>query len=159
VAVTVPYIGDGLRMTLLIPDRGGFDAVLEGLDDSLIAAASTPSTRYELTMPPFQVTSQPNVLDAVKTLGVVDLFAGGTADLSGIAGEPGGLFANAFVHQAKITVDENGTEAAAGTGMAIAASAPPQADPVVIDRPHLFWIAETVTGAPLFLGVVTNPAG
>jgi serpin B len=41
----------------------------------------------------------------------------------------------------------------------IASSAPPPADPIVIDRPYLFWISETATGAPLFLGAVTNPAG
>jgi serpin B len=29
---------------------------------------------------------------------------------------------------------------------------------VVVDRPYLFWISETDTGAPLFLGAVTNPA-
>jgi len=159
VAVTVPYLGYGLRMTLLVPDPGRFDATLAALDDDLIAAASTSSARYELSMPPFKINSAPNVLEAVKSLGVVDLFVDGGADLSGIAGEPGWLFANAFVHQAKISVDENGTEAAAATGLGIMASgAFAPTERVVVDRPYLFWISETDTGAPLFLGAVTNPA-
>jgi serpin B len=57
-----------------------------------------------------------------------------------------------------ITVDEAGTEAAAATGMAIAVSAPRLSEePMVVDRPFLFWVAETATGAPLFLGTVTDP--
>ena len=159
VAVTIGYMGSGLQMTLLVPDPGGFDAVVADVDDHLIAQPRCPTANYELTMPPFKITSAPNALEAVKTLGVVDIFVDGVADLSGIAGDPGWLFANAFVHQATITVDENGTEAAAATGLGMMASgAPGAAERVVIDRPYLFWIAETATGAPIFLGAVTNPA-
>jgi len=57
-----------------------------------------------------------------------------------------------------VKVDENGTEAAAASGIAIAESAPMIDLDVVVDRPFLFWISETTTGAPLFLGAVTDPS-
>jgi len=160
-AATVPYAGSGLRMTLLVPDPGTFDALLGALDGDLVAAASEDSMRYQLTMPTFAITSAPDVLQAAKALGVTDIFdPGGAADLSGIAGEPGWLHADAFVHQARISVDENGTQAAAATGMGMSASgAPAPAPALVIDRPFVFWIADTKTGAPLFLGTVTDPLG
>lgn len=93
-----------------------------------------------------------------NSLGIEDIFAG--ADLSGIAGAPGQLVATAFVHQAVVKVNEKGTEAAAATAMGISESSVPAPPPLhlVVDRPFLFWISETATGAPLFLGVVTDPS-
>jgi serpin B len=157
-AATISYSGNALAMTLLVPDAGNFSAVVAALDADVIRAASVPTGQFELTMPPFKVTSAPDAKRAVQQLGVVDVFIDGVADLSGIAGDPGWLFAGSFVHQATISVDENGTEAAAATGMGMMASgAPTPAPELVIDRPFLFWISETSTGSPLFLGTVVNP--
>ena len=159
-AVTVSYSGKGLNMTLLVPELGFFETVVATLDANLIEAASATDQQFELTMPPFKITSAPDAKQAVAQLGVVDLFSDGVADLTDIAGAPGSLFVGSFVHQATISVDEYGTEAAAATGMGMMASgAPAPAPELVIDRPFLFWISENSTGAPLFLGAVTNPAG
>jgi len=159
-AATVPYAGYGLQMTLLVPDPGRFADVVARLDGELLTAASAKDEEIIVTMPGFKVTSKPAVEDAVKELGVVDLFDSGYADLSGIAGQPGDLYATAFLHQATITVDRYGTEATAATALAVgaggAASGPPRQ--LRIDRPFLFWIAETATGAPLFLGSVSDPS-
>ena len=55
------------------------------------------------------------------------------------------------MHQATITVDQYGTEAAAATAMTMAGSAAPPAPPLIltIDRPFLFWICDTESSAPL----------
>lgn len=157
-AVNIPYSGQGLQMTVLAPALGSFDQVVADLDADLMAAAAKPDTQFRLTMPTFEITSTPAVQEALQAFGVVDLF-GLSADLSGIAGAPGDLFATALVHQATITVDQYGTEAAAATGMAMAGGAPsPSPRELRIDRPFIFWISETITGAPLFLGVVTDPS-
>ena len=155
-AVTLPYAGSGLQMILLVPDPGLFDAVVADLGPDLLTSAGRTDVTYRLTMPPFAITSRPPVLDAAKALGVLDLFDAAAADLSGIAGSPGGLSVNGLVHEATIRVDENGTEAAAATGAMFATGAPPPSTELIIDRPFLFWIA-TYSGAPLFLGTVTDP--
>jgi serine protease inhibitor len=60
---------------------------------------------------------------------------------------------NAFVE-----VREEGTEAAAVTGLAAKAqSIPSEPYPMVVDRPFLFFIEDTQTGALLFMGVVFDP--
>lgn len=157
-AATVAYAGSGLQMTLLVPDAGRFDDVLLQLDAHLMAAAAQATGGVLLTMPSFDISSTPEVQDAIAAFGVVDLFSAAAADLSGIYGEPGQLFATALVHKATITVDQYGTEAAAATGMAMAGSAPPPPPmKLTIDRPFFFWISGQGTGAPLFLGTVTDP--
>lgn len=161
-SVTIPYQGYGLAMTLLLPDEGSYDAVLRRLDADLLAAAGNTADpdaqQVMLTMPPFQARSAPNVLEAMKRLGVTDVFDATAADLSGITGGRG-LYVHALVHQAVISVDENGTEAAAASGAAInETSAPANPIELTVDRPFLYWIADTATGAPLFIGTITNPA-
>ena len=67
-----------------------------------------------------------------------------------------------MVHQANITVGEEGTEAAAATAVEGAAgSAPPEEEPItlVFDHPFVFAFRDRTTGAVLFLGRVADPRG
>ena len=65
------------------------------------------------------------------------------------------------IHQANITVDEAGTEAAAATAVGIQATSAPIEEPLLmtVDRPFLYALRDRETGAVLFLGRVTSPAG
>lgn len=155
-AVSVPYVGGGLSMTVLLPDAG-VDTVLTDLPaiiDTVATGSAGSTTRFAVTMPVFSIDSTPDTTSAVQALGVTDLFT--DADLTGIAeGIPA---VDAVIHRCVVAVDENGTEAAAATGMMMAGSAPAQPEPLVIDRPFVFWIAERSTSATLFLGVVADPS-
>lgn len=157
-AVTVPYRGAGLAMTLLMPDHGSFPTVRARLGTALRAATSSRKpSGVALVMPTFKSDSHLSLKSAMKSLGVVDLFDG-AADLSGIAGRPGDLLAHELVHQSVISVDEKGTEAAAATAMMmIPGSAIAVAVEFIVDRPFFYAVHDTVTGSPLFLGQVTDP--
>ena len=66
-----------------------------------------------------------------------------------------------IVHEAFVSVDEEGTEAAAATGMwAIPEDYRPPLEPITItlDRPFIFLIRDEPTGAILFLGRVMDPS-
>jgi serpin B len=71
------------------------------------------------------------------------------------------LFIGAVIHKAYIRVDEEGTEAAAATGVHMTLSAemaPETPIPVFrVDHPFLFLIRDNRTGSILFLGRMTNP--
>jgi serpin B len=56
-------------------------------------------------------------------------------------------------------LDEHGTEAAAATAVGISGTSAPGGRPVTltIDRPFVFLIRDTKTGAILFMGRVVNP--
>lgn len=157
-SVTIPYAGRAASMTLLVPDPGRYDAVLAQFDARTLAAAANSDHGIALTMPLFSVRSTPDAKQIAQQLGIVDIFTT-DADLSGIAGPPGYLIADQFVHQTVVTVDENGTEAAAATGMTMVPLAGVAGDIIAltVDRPFLFWISESRTGAPLFLATVTDP--
>jgi serpin B len=158
--VSLPYRNNRLAMTLVLPDgplapleqrlrKDGLSALLGG------KLPLTPGV--ELTMPKFRFRTHVLLNDALQRLGMTDAFDQGRADFSGISDEQ--LFVSEVVHDAYVSVDEEGTEAAAATGVAIqAVSAQVPTAEVVVDRPFLFAITDQATGAPLFLGRVVDPA-
>ena len=71
------------------------------------------------------------------------------------------LFISAVIHKAFVDVNEEGTEAAAATGIAMtgAASEEPKEPPVFrADHPFVFMIRDNRNSAILFLGRITNPS-
>jgi serpin B len=81
------------------------------------------------------------------------------ADFSGITTQER-LYIAKVIHQADISVDENGTEATAATAvvMAAASGVPTASVTLHVDRPFLFAVRDTDTGAILFLGRVVDPS-
>jgi serpin B len=90
-------------------------------------------------------------------MGMPAAFDPAQADFSGMTTqEP--LYISHVIHQANISVDEKGTEAAAATAVSVDASAmPAQPFDIHFDRPFIFAIRDLDTGAILFLGQVTDP--
>jgi serpin B len=60
------------------------------------------------------------------------------------------------VHKGFVEVNEEGTEAAAATGVVVGETSAPPA--FVADHPFLFLIRDNVTGSVLFVGRIVNPA-
>jgi serpin B len=113
----------------------------------------------DLQLPKFTFDYSTSLNDALKSLGMTTAFSG-SADLSGIPAKAEGLQVNDVVHKAHIAVTEDGTTAAAATGISVGASAvAPVHDPVVmhVDHPFLFFIRDTVSGQIVFAGQVTDP--
>ena len=68
------------------------------------------------------------------------------------------LFISAVVHKAYVEVNEEGTEAAAATGVVMKVTSIGVPPPVFkADHPFIFLIRDNQTGSILFLGRVTNP--
>ena len=161
-AVTLPYRGGPLAMTVVLPDGppGDFGPVTGQLAIAGLAGllAGATGRQVRLALPRFHLETQLGLVPVLQQLGMVQAF-GGDADFAGIT-DATRLAIGAVAHSAYIDVDEEGTEAAAATGITMAAMAMvrEQAAEVTVDRPFLFAITDTVTGLPLFLGRVTDPA-
>jgi serpin B len=83
---------------------------------------------------------------------LTDAFVPSRADFSGIDGARD-LYISLILHKAFVSVDENGTEAAAATVVVVDAMAMP-GSPV---EPFLFLIRDNPAGTILFVGRVMNP--
>jgi serpin B len=163
-AVELPYEDGRYSMVVLMPAKGTLDDFLTATDDQGLAdvIGRLKSGRVELAMPRFEITSKPLVADALKSLGMNTAFSP-DADFSGMADPPAGAnwCISDVVQKAFITVNESGTEAAAVTGITMAATASsttePPVVPITIDHPFVYLIRDMQTGAIIFIGQVTEP--
>ena len=78
------------------------------------------------------------------------------ADFSGINGRRD-LFVSTVLHKAFVDVNEEGTEAAAATGVVVAKLAVELPRRFPVDHPFLFLIRDASTGSLLFLGRIVDP--
>ena len=164
-AVDLPYAGNELSMTVIIPDRGRFREFQDSLDAALVdrIIAGLGFRRVTLELPKFEFESQFLLGDTLNFMGMSDAFDSSSSDFSAmdgrscLAGDPECLYIREVIHKAFVSVDEAGTEAAAATGVVIkVASAPSDQVSVTVDRPFIFLIWDRETGAILFVGRVVE---
>ncbi|HEX8706498.1 MAG TPA: serpin family protein, partial [Myxococcaceae bacterium] len=152
--IELPYLGRQASMVVLLPDTGFFERFERLLSsqrlDTLLAQRTWED--FVLRLPRFHLDQHVDLTRLAERLGLSALFEP-DADLSGMtpAREP---FAGNLLHDATLTVDEKGTEAAAVTRMYHIGGVPPV---VEVNRPFLFLIRHLETGAVLFLGRVMDP--
>jgi serpin B len=158
-AVELPYDGNELSMVILLPASGRFGAFEEALDaaqvDGIIGGME--HRQVILTMPRFEFDSSFSLKEALSAMGMPLAFSE-MADFSGMTGNRD-LFIMDVVHKAFVSVDEEGTEAAAATAVIMGETAmpPSEAVEVTIDRPFIFLIRDIETGAILFVGRNQDP--
>jgi serpin B len=157
-AAELSYDGEQVAMLLVVPDSGQFEAVEAALTAGKVAEIRDGLRTHQLTlaMAKFSFRSEVPCKPPLQSLGMVEAF-GGNADLSGMNGS-GGLFIQDVVHQAFVSVDENGTEAAAATAVIVGETSAPPPATLTIDRPFIFAIIDRPTGTTLFIGRVLDPS-
>lgn len=167
-AVSQPFKQGG-AMWFLLPDEGVMPEEL--LADKEAAEFLFAVDKYEWenqkylivnkAIPKFDVSSQFDMRDGLKTLGVTDVYDPAVSDFTPMTTDAGApIVLSKADHAARVMIDEEGCTATAFTVLAGAgAAAPPDGEvDFVLDRPFLFCVTGD-SGLPLFVGVVNSPAG
>uniref|UniRef100_UPI00356487AC serpin family protein n=1 Tax=Actinotalea sp. TaxID=1872145 RepID=UPI00356487AC len=149
VSVTLPYRAGTMAATALLPPAGTDPCAVD--DGVLVALAAAAPADVAVAMPRVRIEQTHDLLDILRDLG---LPADGDYARLGVEG----LSISAVVQKVVLEVDEDGTVAAAATGVGVAGSAPVERELVVLDRPYLLLLTDTATGSPLFTAVVTDPS-
>ena len=165
-SLELPYVGGDLSMVIILPmspggpfgppTMGDLDALQRKLNtDTLNKLLSDANkTKVMLHIPKFKVEYSTYLKDTLVKLGIKDIFEGGVADLSGMDGGRQ-LYLSEAVHKAFIEVNEEGTEAAAATGMMIQLMCmPPE---FRANQPFLYLIRDNRSGTILFMGRIVRP--
>lgn len=159
-AADIPYLGGQLSMVVIVPDDlAAFEAtldadVLAAVDAKIASTASVP----DVTLPRFDLETREELAPILAALGMPTAMDADGAEFSGMTTQTK-LVINKVIHQANISVDEKGTEAAAVTVVGMDTTAGP-ADTCTAhaDRPFLFALRDMETGTVLFLGRVVDPS-
>ena len=159
-----PYEG-GYSFVALLPDEGitieDYINSLSG-DEIQNMISSRQHDEVFITVPQFTAEFDIELNQALDNMGMPTAFTD-AADFTNMAttgDEIELLRIGRVIHKTFISVDEEGTEAAAATVVMMdeATSCEPDPDPlfVVLDRPFVYMIIETNTNMPVFIGAYTG---
>lgn len=159
-----PYADGRYAFAALLPEEGTTLAeLLRTLSgEKLYALLSEHQyATVEAAMPKFTGETSLSLCQALKAMGVNDLFDIGAADLRQMGSAPNDqLYVSDVLQRTYIEVSEKGTKAAAATVTDSNSAAPPPAQEdvkhITLDRPFLYMIVDTHACLPIFAGTVTS---
>lgn len=160
----LPYAGDRLAMLVILPKARDSLSKVEMKLTGKHLDAWLPRMRMQevvVALPKFKLILAFRLDKELLELGMSHALnvPPGSADFSGLDGTRD-LFISAVVHKAFVDVNEEGTEAAAATGVVFRATAVMPSKPIFrADHPFIFAIRDTKTGSILFMGRVMDPRG
>uniref|UniRef100_A0A668SV97 Serpin domain-containing protein n=1 Tax=Oreochromis aureus TaxID=47969 RepID=A0A668SV97_OREAU len=159
----LPYVAEELSMFILLPKESsdGSDPLLkeltqERLNEWTDRKNMEVDSEVVLHLPKFKLEEDYKLNEPLAKLGMKDVFCAGSADLSGMNGE-GGLFLSTVAHKAFVEVNEEGTKAAAATGVVSRSFSCGRARHFRADHPFLFFIRHNETKSILFFGRFSSP--
>lgn len=136
--------GIDVSMYLMMSDRAF-------MPEETLNRVELSRTFVSLSVPKFKVEYTAGIRDILKLLGINKAFERDAEFGKMFAG--GNMYIDSVLHKTYINVDEEGTEAAAVTAMAMAGSAlPPEPVSVKLNKPFTFVIRDNVNGEILFMG-------
>lgn len=160
-AVELPYRASRLSLMVVLPVGGNIAALQHRLSGGGLGRLARELERrnVRLSLPRFHLTTRTSLLEALESLGMTLPFSD-DAEFSRITAAER-LKIAAVEHAADLAVDEEGTVAAAATGIVVvptsARKPPPDLVKFNANRPFLFFVRDDSTGALLFAGRLTDP--
>ena len=158
--VQLPYKGDDLSMLVVLP-KFNHKLAMQQLTKSLSATkikqwrSGLVRQEVDLQLPKFKLDARYQMKTLLADMGMPKAFNNGAEFNLYADGTP--IKLDEVYHQAVVTVDEKGTEAAAAAGavgMYVGMSYPVE---FKADHPFMFMIKDNKTDAILFLGQVNKP--
>jgi|GEM_PF-281105 len=145
--IKLPYRDGKTSMYVALPAEQTMD--LEKYTDKM-------GEKYiKLSMPKFKTEFETKLIEPLAKLGIQTAFDKDKADLKNMLTDtPTNIFITDVIHKTFINVDENGTEAAAVTGVGAGGSGIPKDPPIefTADKPFTYMIRDDANGEILFMG-------
>jgi len=162
-AAELPYRGRRLSMIAMLPPaQAGSDVTGQaaacqlpatGTVGALVAALAAGRTTSAIALPKIKLALSESLNSVLSSLGMGIAFSQ-RADFSGLS--PQACCIGFVQHAATLAVAEKGTVASAGTAVGMLPTA--LRIELTFNRPYLLMIRDSLTGEPLMLAWVANPA-
>jgi len=157
--VALPYEGDEYEMVFMVPLAKASSGFLDDFERTLTLeyinelTSKMKKKSVAFTMPKMRIRMRKTLTDSLRMLGVGTIFSP-SADFSGMTRNDQMLVSD-FLHEAVMEVNEEGTVAAAVSGVLLDRSGP--ANRITVDRPSILFIREIETGLPIFWARLNKP--
>lgn len=160
--VELPYSYDNLCMYIILPKNvDGINSLSKQINsENLRQWMDKMSNRVEinLSLPRFKITFDTTLSSTLKSLGMRDAFDVSASNFSKMSAA-NDLYVSEVYHKTFVEVNEEGTEAAAATGVVMMPRClmPMPPEPMVVDHPFIFMIYDKCSNSILFMGKIYNP--
>lgn len=157
----MPYLGEEISMLVFLPQNKDLINLEKNFNLDQIKEWQNNFRKEEVNLffPKFELKTNYNLNNYLEKMGISLAFTPPSlngADFSGITGNKD-LYIFNVTHEAFISVDEEGTEAAAATGIEMGIESIPMVYEFKADHPFIFLIQEQDNGNILFVGKVMDP--
>lgn len=164
-AVRLPYEGENLALYVFLPDTNSSPETLLNLmnGDRWQRVTKLGFIQKEglVVLPKFKQEYSVELKPVLAGMGMKTAFDMEKADFTGLAPKPY-IYISATLQKTFVEVKEEGTEAAAVTGVMFGTlgieQPPPEPFRMIVDRPFLFLIEDSQSGVILFMGLIFDPA-
>ncbi len=158
--IELPYQGEEVSMLILLP-KENIESIESDLNFEKIKEYKEKMKETEvdaLYLPKFEFDTKYFMKEVLISMGMNSAFFYGMADFSKMDGTKE-LVIDDVIHQAYVSVDEEGTEAAGATAVIIGLTsmAPDNEKIFMANRPFIFIIQDNKTENILFIGRVSDP--
>jgi len=159
--IALSYIDEDYKMLIFHPLES---SSVKELENKLFSSNKTieeysselKKTEISLLFPKFETGSDMSLVKPFQKLGVTDIF-GDRANFTGIT-DDNNIKVGDIIHKTKLTVSEEGSEAAAVSGAVLDTRSGPVRKKINIDSPFIFYIYDTKRQIPLFMGKIVDPS-
>uniref|UniRef100_A0A673LNF7 Leukocyte elastase inhibitor n=1 Tax=Sinocyclocheilus rhinocerous TaxID=307959 RepID=A0A673LNF7_9TELE len=159
----LPYVGKNLSMLIILPNeiQGETTGLQKALTYEKLMEWTKPSKmlqeEVQVSLPKFKMAETYGMVQFLRSMGMEDVFDPQKVNLSGMSSN-NNLVVSKVIHKAFVEVNEEGTEAAAATGITITTTSMPLPPKTFIaDHPFLFFIRHNPSNSILFYGRFCSP--
>lgn len=161
-AISLPYRDSEMSMNIFLPKENVSLIELEHkLTNDSWQQWNTAFNRMDGTvlLPKFQMEYKTELNKSLGDLGMASAFEADNANFTKVIRGEQKLTLSTVVHKTFVTIDEEGTEAAAATLVAKDTSSQQSSETfyMKVNRPFFFTIQDNETGIILFMGAINNP--
>ncbi|MCW4012904.1 MAG: serpin family protein [Candidatus Bathyarchaeota archaeon] len=153
----LPYGNSNISMIILLPRSLAELEESLSYEDLMTWMSGLKEQGLNVYLPKFSYESKYFMKDILSEMGMPTAFSPDAADFTGI-NRDGNLYVDKVIHQAFIDVNEEGTEAAAATGITVRVYGGFGGGTFNVDHPFMYLIMDKQTGAILFMGRVIDPS-
>jgi serpin B len=160
-AVEIPYETEDVSFVVFMPvidfEKARRSITVQNIK-KIMSTMAVGEKKIRVILPKFRMEVGKSLVDALRNVGIVQLFDATACDLRNI-NYTADLMVNDITQKVMFKIDERGTEAASVTvSHAMNASGAPKAfKPFIADRPFLFAIWSKKAEIPLFFGQFCDP--
>lgn len=163
-AVRIPFRNGRLYFVILLPREGTTERqlikVLNTKDLQDLFQRQMTKTKTKVLLPKFKLEWSDSLIPSLRESGIKRMFDVQYANFSGISPQSSGLFVGDLIQKVSITLDEEGSRAAAATAASFKQRSLSFSEDFIVNRPFVFLIGsfnqKTLTDV-LFMGKFSAP--